>query len=574
MANLIPNLLPESSKAPRGERELFEVFRKAEGADGWTVLHSYRLARHKSKVEGEIDFVLVIPQIGIVCIEVKSHERVTRKNGQWLNSRGLPMQDPFSQVSEAMYSLKANLVKKLNWLKEVPFLSLVWFTGCDVKARIPNTGEWEDHQLLDRKDLRGSVVEAITEVSQQGIERLVKRNDKFKVGAGNFTAKKAEEVVKKLRPEIDLRVSAEVLRNERNLELLNLIEEQYNALDAVQTNRAIVFTGQAGTGKTFLAMEVARRVSREGKSVALLCYNRNLAKDLTERMEGSDVEVSTVHSMMLRLTGMQIPDMRKWTATERTNFWHVDLPNAAVEKLLEGDFESVDCLVVDEAQDFEHAIYRDFFDLLLKGGLEEGEIRIFGDFENQAIFSRRPVKQDYLTSTNGCCYTLQTNCRNLPQIAKRVELLTPVPACRSFRRQDDRVKPQQFLFDDAESEEECILQALKWLKSQNIETQDIVFLSFRKDSFAKKVGELKGYKFVPFEVGGKVRAREIQYSTVHAFKGLEAPAVVLTDLSTQTSGFMDLLYVGMTRPTDRLAICAGRQAIAEIVEKGLEYKHD
>ena len=130
------------------------------------------------------------------------------------------------------------------------------------------------------------------------------------------------------------------------------------------------------------------------------------------------------------------------------------------------------------------------------------------------------------------------------------------------------------MFDDAESEEECILQALKWLKSQNIETQDIVFLSFRKDSFAKKVGELKGYKFVPFEVGGKVRAREIQYSTVHAFKGLEAPAVVLTDLSTQTSGFMDLLYVGMTRPTDRLAICAGRQAISEIVEKGLEYKHD
>ena len=518
--------------------------------------------------------MLVIPKIGIVCIEVKSHERVTRRNGQWLNSRELPMQDPFSQVSEAMYSLKENLVKKLSWLKEVPFLSLVWFTGCDVKTRIPNTGEWEDYQLLDRNDLRGNVAEIITEVSKQGIERLVKRNDKFKKGASNFTAKKSEEVVKKLRPEIDLRVSADVLRNERNLELLNLIEEQYIALDAVQTNRAIVFTGQAGTGKTFLAMEVARRVSSEGKSVALLCYNRNLAKDLSKRMEGTGIEVSTVHKMMRGLTGMKVPYNKNLTPAERAAFWHVDLPNAAVEKLLESDFEPVDCLVVDEAQDFENEIYRDFFDLLLKGGLEEGEIRIFGDFENQAIFSRRPVKQDYLTSTNGFCFNLETNCRNLPQIARRVELLTPVPACKSFRRQDDKVRPKQFLFDDEQSEEECVLQALEWLESQKIETQDIVFLSFRKDSFARRIGELKGYKFVPFEVGGKVRAGEIQYSTVHAFKGLEAPAVVLTDLSTQASGFMDLLYVGMTRPTDRLAICAGREAIAEIVERGLDYRHD
>ncbi|WP_408924558.1 nuclease-related domain-containing protein [Corynebacterium tuberculostearicum] len=133
MANLIPNLLPESSKAPRGERELFEVFRKAEGADGWTVLHSYRLARHKSKVEGEIDFVLVIPQSGIVCIEVKSHERVTRKNGQWLNSRGLPMQDPFSQVSEAMYSLKANLVKSLIGLKRFLFYPSFGSRGVTLK---------------------------------------------------------------------------------------------------------------------------------------------------------------------------------------------------------------------------------------------------------------------------------------------------------------------------------------------------------------------------------------------------------------------------------------------------------
>lgn len=573
MANLIPREIPKTVKAPKGERDLFELFREVEGADDWSILHSYRLSKHQSKVEGEIDFVLVIPEFGIVCIEVKSHERIARKNGQWLNSRGHPMQDPFSQVSGAMYSLKENMVKKLGWLKEVPFLSLVWFTGCDVKGRIPNTGEWEDFQLLDRKDLKGNVSEAVRKSTKQGIDKLARKNERLKKGAKNFSVKKAEEVVKKMRPDIELQVSAEVLRNERNLELRGFIEEQYKALDAVQTNRAIVFTGQAGTGKTFLAMEIARRVSDDGRKVLLLCYNRNLARDLSRRMEGTGVDVSTVHKMMLKLAGMQVPDMKQLTAAEKARFWHEELPNAAVDKVLEGGFEPVDCLVVDEAQDFEDVVYRDFFDLILKGGLEEGEIRVFGDFENQAIFSKRSVKQDYITSTNGFCFNLETNCRNLPQIAKRVSLLTPVPACKSFRRVDDMVRPEQFLFDEETSEEECILQSLKWLKSHHIEAEDIVFLSFRRDSFASKVGKLNGYNFVPYEVGARVQPGEIQYSTVHAFKGLEAPAVVLTDLSTQVSGFMDLLYVGMTRPTDRLAICTGRAAIADVVKMGLEYRN-
>ncbi|AJR30263.1 hypothetical protein G155_00233 [Mycobacterium sp. VKM Ac-1817D] len=46
----------------------------------------------------------------------------------------------------------------------------------------------------------------------------------------------------------------------------------------------------------------------------------------------------------------------------------------------------------------------------------------------------------------------------------------------------------------------------------------------------------------------------MQYSTVHAFKGLESPAVVITDLdqTTANENFDSLLYVGLTRATDRL----------------------
>jgi superfamily I DNA/RNA helicase len=40
---------------------------------------------------------------------------------------------------------------------------------------------------------------------------------------------------------------------------------------------------------------------------------------------------------------------------------------------------------------------------------------------------------------------------------------------------------------------------------------------------------------------------------VQAFKGLEAPAIIVTDLARQSvPNFESVLYVGLTRATDRL----------------------
>ena len=48
-------------------------------------------------------------------------------------------------------------------------------------------------------------------------------------------------------------------------------------------------------------------------------------------------------------------------------------------------------------------------------------------------------------------------------------------------------------------------------------------------------------------------AGKLTFSTIHSFKGLDAPAVIITDLDEATSpSFKSLLYIGMTRATDRL----------------------
>ena len=58
------------------------------------------------------------------------------------------------------------------------------------------------------------------------------------------------------------------------------------------------------------------------------------------------------------------------------------------------------------------------------------------------------------------------------------------------------------------------------------------------------------------------RPGQLRYATIHAFKGLDAPAVIITDLDEATSpNFESLLYIGMTRATDRLTALIEKQTL-------------
>ena len=66
---------------------------------------------------------------------------------------------------------------------------------------------------------------------------------------------------------------------------------------------------------------------------------------------------------------------------------------------------------------------------------------------------------------------------------------------------------------------------------------------------------------LPLLSKGKVR-----HNTIHAFKGLDAPAVIVTDVDEPSvAGFEALLYIGLTRPTDRLSVLATKEALASKV---------
>lgn len=69
-----PPYCPED--APPGETALFDALATGPSTDSWIVLHSLAIAAHVRQVEGEADFVVIVPERGVLVIEVKSHRDV------------------------------------------------------------------------------------------------------------------------------------------------------------------------------------------------------------------------------------------------------------------------------------------------------------------------------------------------------------------------------------------------------------------------------------------------------------------------------------------------------------------
>ncbi|WP_280470807.1 AAA family ATPase [Nocardia farcinica] len=343
-------------------------------------------------------------------------------------------------------------------------------------------------------------------------------------------------------------------RRARELQLITFIEEQFRALDAASDNHAVLFAGPAGSGKTFLAMESARREVAVGKHGRLLCFNRFLGKRLASVLADlEELSVGTFHQELVRLAEVdRVPD------GAGPEFWHEELPERAMEVLMNGGHSLVsDFLIIDEIQDIATEPYLDVLDFMVTGGLMDGRLLLFGDFERQAIFANE-TGRDSLRSRAPylSIHKLTQNCRNLPRIGYQVNLLSHLqPGYQRLRRQDDGVDPTFRQYQAGQDQSTILATAIRELKNDGYELSEIVVLSALRDASTAATTSDPWLRQILKPVDGLAARRGcVQYSSIHAFKGLEAPAIVVTDLdkATTTDNFDSLLDVGLTRATDRI----------------------
>ena len=171
MARLIPPVFPED--APPGEKSVFRALARDDETDDWIVLHSLNIAEHVRNPEGEADFVIVAPGLGVLVVEVKSHDHFSFDDGVWrLGNQAPTTRGPFKQASEAMHSIRKELLRKKVELRSIPTLSAVWFTATRARTMLKPTSEWADWQVLDSEDLKNDPIGALRRTFAAGIAHL------------------------------------------------------------------------------------------------------------------------------------------------------------------------------------------------------------------------------------------------------------------------------------------------------------------------------------------------------------------------------------------------------------------
>lgn len=548
---MIPAFLPE--QAPSGEKMLYRALARSAGTDEWIVLHSLGIADHVKNPEGEADFVVIAPHLGMLIIEVKSHDYVHFEDGVWhLGSQKPDTRGPFKQASQAEHSIRKYLKRKQVELRSLSVISAAWFTAVRARTMLPASSEWHEWQVLDSEDLKNDPVAAIRRTFDAGTAHLEERFPGFSYGGVRPDVANAKRIALLLRPNFELGVVAGDLRHAREDQLVQFVEEQYEALDSMADNQAVLFTGPAGSGKTFLAMEAARRELAMGKRGRLICFNSLLGKRLAADMpDDPKLTVGTLHRQMLAHAGLST-----WASADG-DFWNRELPERAFAALVEtGDDAQGDFLIVDEIQDLLTEPYLDVIDLMVKGGLKLGRVLLFGDFERQAIYDEgdgRELLQARMPRLPSS--KLVMNCRNLPRIGYSVNMFSGLkPGYQKFRRDDDGANPVWLKYRRGKDQSPLLRQAIQALRDDKYELNEIVVLSpLASGSLAASTTDPWLRQVLKPADGRAPKRGELQYSTIHAYKGLDAPAIIVTDLDRRiVPSFESILYVGLTRATDRL----------------------
>lgn len=296
---------------------------------GWYGWHSLRV-RDRNGYEGEGDFVLAHPERGLLVLEVKGGS-IEQRDGLWFQN-GRPMEKaPLEQGRRFAHRLVARLRERA--LAPPAFGAAVVFPDTFVPGQ------------PTQDDLAGLVLGKgelpyLREALPAVVERALPPPGASK---GQWVAALHQLWGETWVPSLSLGVRLEEAEERR----LALDEQQLQVLEGLLDNDRVLIQGGAGSGKTLLAAEAARRMVGQGRKVLLLCFTAPLQKWLATRLAGMGVEVQTISGFAKRLV-----DAAGWSpelgALSGNEYWRVVYERA--DGLCQARWDAV---VVDEAQDLQ-----------------------------------------------------------------------------------------------------------------------------------------------------------------------------------------------------------------------------
>ena len=517
--------------------------------------------------DGEADLVLVDPVNGILVIEVKRGQPGRDAHGRWhIGAHELP-RSPFEQAEAAKHDLVKALRDLPDWPKghEPRAGHAVAFPEVDL-ASLP-----AGHVLLGPDAPRDIVLDADALADNDAAARAVARAFAFWVGDGSRGDALGEHEMALadafLAPTLELHRLLRHDVEDTRARLVAASNAQLLILNQARSQRRVEVVGPAGSGKSLVAVEKARRLAREGWRTLYVCFNQPLASEvgraITDDPPDRRPTVTTFHRLCETL-GRRAGVLAAKPDDPHREWWDEALPqaiDAAIDRLTDERFHAI---VVDEGQDFEPG-WLESLQFLLHTR-EDAVFWVFHD-PGQALF-----RDDRVAELDGLVrLELMEDHRSPAPVAELAERFyrgpdTPVPAGSGG------LEPRIVEAAPGAPTVEAVRHQLhRLVQVEDIRPWQIAVLSGRsaRDSdvwhqrvFGNAVlwngavddaGRSLGLPAdeVPDEPGDTVL-----FETVRRFKGLERPVVILCELPDEGDRLDELRYTAMTRATTQLIVIA------------------
>ena len=525
------------------EREVWQRLVRQLG-DDCVLLANYRLSdRHK---DHEADLVVLMPDSGVVVVEVKGSHVWVERDGRWMISRqdGDAQIHPVDQARDAAYALRNYVESDPRWTRTRVRWShhvVLARTALDDDFATPDCPRW---QVSGKGDL-GDVGTRVWDTTSlyRADARPPTRDDVDLI---------REILIGRDLPGRDVVAIAE----DRASIADRLTMEQAQLLSVTRLLNRVEIRGGAGSGKTVLAIRQASdlaggRATGERQRVAVVCYSYGLAHHLQRSLlTGSSAKrpafVGTFEDLARRW-GIEITGSR-----DDSDFWEVELPALMAARAAELPPESrFDAVIVDEAQDFAE----DWWTPLV-GALKDetaGGVFAYSD-ERQRVFARfgRP-------SLALVPLVLDHNLRNTRQIAQSFVPLAPT----SMVLRGGEGPQVEFVAVPTHAAIEAADDQIERLLEEGWEPKDVALLTMgARHPVQKERQETLGFAGYWDEFWSN---DDVFYGHVLGFKGMERHAVVLCVNEDGTRDrSRERLYVGLSRATDRLVV-VGDPAVIEAI---------
>lgn len=499
MARIVPELDPAVLEN-EGERRVYLAARDL--PEDYTVIYGYKFCDQiTGAVVWQADLVIVNPVRGYIVMKIVPGE-VGMYNGRWheLTQGGYRemKKDPREEARSAAYALARSYREKTGWTFPMAFDICLCFPECSkIEGQVPSFVR--PANLLLSRDVENFVVkvgEIFSSLPRTGrdpasIQRLIDT-----VLTGNFRLYNTLE---------------EQIRSFADRAQIKFTEEQERILEETELNRRMVFYGAAGTGKTMIAVEKARRLAAEGRKVVLTCFNKNLAGQFPTDVE--NLTAKHFHGLLERVVGTR-PSLG---LAESDNYFEVTLPEEGFKyySQLEQD-QKYDALIVDEGQDFRPQWFK-CLEAMVK---QDGEFYVFAD-SSQNIFNVDPSGLEALPASR---FRLTVNLRNSTSICQR--WISPLSGANMRLGLKDSGEVHFHAWTSDSQQLRLVEKEVGGLLARGIQPRRITILSpnRREKSCLAGVDNLCGCLLAE---AGDPRPNALRFSTIRAFKGLEADIVLL-----------------------------------------------